>query len=85
MHERLQVVVNSPINGEKAMSQTSELANFVAGVRFEHLPAEVVQQAKKVLLDAVGCALGAFRDEPGAPAWRSRARCSLLRNHTLQR
>jgi 2-methylcitrate dehydratase PrpD len=46
------------------MSRTSELAHFVAALRFEDLSPEVVQQAKNVLLDAVGCALGAFRDEP---------------------
>jgi 2-methylcitrate dehydratase len=36
------------------------LAAYAAHLRFEDLPAEVVHQAKRVLIDSVGCALGAF-------------------------
>ena len=36
---------------------TRELATFVAGLRFEDLPAEVVAAAKTCILDTVGCCL----------------------------
>ena len=46
------------------VSAAGEQARFIAQLRFEDLPAEVVQQAKRVLLDAVGCALGAYAEDP---------------------
>lgn len=42
---------------------TAGLARFVAHLRFEDLPREVVEQARRVLLDAVGCALGAYEED----------------------
>jgi len=41
------------------------LASYAAGLRFEDLPPEVVHQAKRVLVDSLGCGLGAFTSEPG--------------------
>ncbi|MDE2801290.1 MAG: MmgE/PrpD family protein, partial [Chloroflexota bacterium] len=31
------------------------LARYAAGVRFEDLPAEVVHQAKRLVIDSIGC------------------------------
>lgn len=42
---------------------TGSMADFVAGLRYEDLPAPVVEQAKRVLLDAIGCALAAFTED----------------------
>lgn len=39
------------------------LANFVANVKFEDLPADVVEQTKLFLLDAVGCAYAAYKED----------------------
>jgi 2-methylcitrate dehydratase PrpD len=36
---------------------TEELAGFAAGLRFEHLPAELVTQTKQSILDTIGVAL----------------------------
>jgi 2-methylcitrate dehydratase PrpD len=44
------------------------LAEFVAGLRFEQLPDEVVSTAKRHLLDALGVALAAAGNGVGAPA-----------------
>jgi len=44
---------------------TARLAEFVAGARFEDLPAEVVQRSKNSILDTIGVAL-AGAVEPGA-------------------
>jgi aconitate decarboxylase len=38
-------------------SPTQELADFVAAVRSEDLPDELFEQARKLTLDAIGCAL----------------------------
>jgi len=43
---------------------TAELGAFVAGLRFQDLPEPVVAQAANVILDALGCAIGAWRDDP---------------------
>lgn len=43
---------------------TRTAAEFVAGLRFDALPAPVVRQACCVILDAVGCAISAYVEEP---------------------
>lgn len=48
----------------KGGGPTRRVAEFVAGLRFESLPDTVVAQACNVILDTVGCALGAWRDDP---------------------
>jgi len=40
---------------------TRRLADWTASVRYEDLPAAVVDQGKRFLLDSVGCALGGLR------------------------
>ena len=47
-----------------AEGPTAELGAFVAKLRFDDLPAAVVAQAQDVILDAIGCAIGAWRDDP---------------------
>jgi 2-methylcitrate dehydratase len=42
----------------------------VVGLRYEELPPEVIARAKRVLLDTVGCALGAIGAEPVRAAQR---------------
>jgi 2-methylcitrate dehydratase PrpD len=43
--------------------ETAALARFVAELSFDRLPAEVVAQACDVILDALGCAIAAWRDD----------------------
>ncbi|MDE2901336.1 MAG: MmgE/PrpD family protein [Chloroflexota bacterium] len=40
------------------------LARYAAGVRFEDIPAEVVHQAKRLVIDSIGCGLGASDADP---------------------
>ena len=40
------------------------LARFVETLRFEDIPAATVQQAKRHIIDTIGCALGGYRSEP---------------------
>lgn len=42
---------------------TKALGDFIAGLRFEALPAPVVAQAASIILDAIGCVLGSWRDD----------------------
>lgn len=42
---------------------TAPLAVFAAGVRFEDLPKDVVQQTTRFVLDAIGCAIGAMKED----------------------
>src|SRR5690348_4054325 len=40
------------------------LADYSAALRFEHLPAAVIHEVKRRVVDSIGCALGAWRAEP---------------------
>jgi 2-methylcitrate dehydratase len=47
------------------MDRTLELLSTYAGeLTYEALPAEVVHQVKRTLIDTLGCAMGAFHAEP---------------------
>lgn len=43
--------------GSRKKSPTRTLAEFAANLRFDQIPADVVEQAKLCLLDSLGCAL----------------------------
>ena len=43
---------------------TRAMAEFVAALRYEDLPDAVVRQACDIILDAVGCALSAYAEDP---------------------
>ncbi len=43
---------------------TEAIARFVAELQFEDLPHGVVNQACRVILDTVGCAIAAWREDP---------------------
>jgi len=43
---------------------TDAVAGFVARLRYEDLTDAVVDKARLVLLDAIGCAIGAFAEDP---------------------
>lgn len=43
------------------MGVTRRLAEFVVGKGFEDLPGDVVHDTKRLVLDAIGCALGGLR------------------------
>lgn len=44
---------------------TRTLADFTVGTRYEDLPAPVVREAKRLLLDTIGCAIGAIGTDSG--------------------
>ena len=46
------------------MNETRTLAEFVARLRYEDLPAAVVEQACRIIADTVGCALSAWSEDP---------------------
>ena len=50
------------------------LASYAAGLKFEHLPAETVHQVKRLMVDSLGCGIGAYTSEP-AKAARDLAAC----------
>ena len=42
-----------------------QLSSYAAALRYEDLPPEVIHQAKRLIIDSIGCALGGY---PGGPA-----------------
>jgi 2-methylcitrate dehydratase PrpD len=55
---------NFQMNNQANRNLTAPLAAFAAELTYDKLPPEVVRQASRFLLDAVGCAFGAWREEP---------------------
>ena len=47
---------------------TRKLAEFAAQTRYEQLPSEVVRESKRLLLDTIGCAVGAVYTDSGGIA-----------------
>jgi 2-methylcitrate dehydratase len=46
------------------MSLAHKIAEFACNIRFEDLPKETVHEAKRRLIDSMGCAMGAWLAEP---------------------
>lgn len=42
----------------------SELTDYALGTRFEDLPADVVHQCKRRVIDSLACAMGAYEEDP---------------------
>ncbi|MEN3355839.1 MAG: 2-methylcitrate dehydratase [Betaproteobacteria bacterium] len=41
-----------------------QLSRYATALRYEDLPREVVHQAKRLIMDTVGCGLGGYSSEP---------------------
>ena len=41
-----------------------QLSSYATSLRFEDFPPEVVRQAKRLIIDTLGCALGGYSSEP---------------------
>ena len=52
---------NAP--GQSAEAITAEMARWAADLRFEDIPDSAVREARRYLLDTLGCALGGFKQE----------------------
>jgi 2-methylcitrate dehydratase len=46
--------------GAAAETVTARMARWAAGLRFEQIPPDAVHEARRYLLDSIGCALGGF-------------------------
>ncbi|MGH8702059.1 MAG: MmgE/PrpD family protein [Burkholderiales bacterium] len=46
------------------MTIVEQLSSYAAALRYEDLPGEVIHQAKRLIVDTIGCALGGYASEP---------------------
>src|SRR5436190_23460568 len=60
-----------------------QLANYACSLRFEDLSREVVYEVKRRVIDSLGCALGAWKEEPCVIARRVAAEFSAKRGSTI--
>jgi 2-methylcitrate dehydratase len=60
-----------------------QIADFAVGLSFDVLPAPVVHEVKRRVLDSLGCALGAWHDEPGVISRRVAGTLSAQHGATL--
>ena len=65
------------------MTLADRLARYAAGLRYEDLPAPVIHEVKRRVLDSLGCALGAWDAEPCTIARRVACTLSAQRGATL--
>ena len=62
----------TPLSGQQAQgaearptsTMLADLASWVARVKYEDFPPHVIAKAKRLLLDTIGCAIGAIDGEP---------------------
>ena len=60
-----------------------QLADYVCAVRFENLSKEAVHEVKRRVIDSIGCALGAWKEEPFVIARRVAADFSAKHGSTI--
>src|SRR5437762_856327 len=60
-----------------------QLANFACSLRFEDLSKEVVHEVKRRVIDSIGCALGAWNEEPCVIARKVAAQFSAEEGSTI--
>ena len=54
-------------------SITYQFARYALGLKYEMIPQDAVHQAKRSVLDTMGCAIGAY-EAPGRPICEAAAR-----------
>src|SRR5215475_6020141 len=59
------------------------LGAYAASLRYEALPKEVVHQAKRMIVDTFGCALGGYASEPAHIARELAGRVTSTRPATV--
>ena len=62
---------------------TRTLAGFAAGLRYEDMPAAIVQEAKRLLLDTIGCGLGGYEVAKGQMAVKFARRSGGIGESTI--
>ena len=60
-----------------------QLSSYAAALRYEDLPREVVHQAKRLIIDTLGCALGGYAGEPAKIAREIAATVTSARPATV--
>jgi 2-methylcitrate dehydratase len=60
----------APKSSGRGPTVAEDIARWVVELRYEELPPDVIARAKRVLLDTLGCALGAIGAEPVLAAQR---------------
>src|SRR5258708_5537378 len=67
--------------GQQLVAET--LARYAASFKYEDLPAEVVREAKRYMIDSIGCGLGGFGAEASQIANRLAADVGVERGATV--
>jgi 2-methylcitrate dehydratase len=67
--------------GQPLVAQT--LARYATDLKYEDIPPEVVLQAKRYLIDSIGCGLGGFAAEPSQIANKLAAGVSAVQGATV--
>src|SRR5208283_4688587 len=53
--------IPTPAKAAAKPSVTANMSQWAAGLKYEHLSPDAIYQAKRFLLDSIGCALGGYQ------------------------
>jgi 2-methylcitrate dehydratase len=67
--------------GQSTVAET--LARYATSLKYDDLPAEVVRETKRYMIDSIGCGLGGFGAEPSQIANKLAAGVSAVRGATV--
>src|ERR1700675_4335146 len=70
-------------NFSMTKSLAHQLADYACSLRFEDLSKEVVHEVKRRVIDSIGCALGAWKEEPFVIARRVAGDFSAKQGSTI--
>ena len=62
------ITTPAPVKATAKPTITATISKWAAGVQFEDLSQDAIYQAKRFLLDSVGCALGGYQQHDVAIA-----------------
>jgi 2-methylcitrate dehydratase len=69
------------LDGQPPIAET--LARYATSLTYEDLPVEVVREAKRYIIDSIGCGIGGFGAEPSQIANKLAAGVSAVRGATV--
>ena len=61
------------------------LARYAASLKYDDFPPEVVHQAKRLVVDSLGCGIGAFNSTPAKAVRELASRPRVTQTKALQR
>ena len=73
----------APHQATKTVTLADRLADYALGLTYDSIPQPVIQETKRRILDSLGCAMGAFKNEPARIARTMATAASMTPGSTV--